>query len=46
MMYGLYELNEVIDEFLKQIEQLKNDIILKSGFAVVFVSTLAFMVGK
>ena len=45
-MYGLYELNEVIDDFLKQIDDLKNDILLKSGFAVVFISTLAFMVGK
>lgn len=42
----LYELNEVIDDFLGQIEQLKKDIMLKSGFVVVSITTLAFVVGK
>lgn len=45
-MSGLYELNEVIDEFIDQVDDLKKEVILKSGVVVVSISTLAFVVGK
>lgn len=44
-MYGLYELNKVMDDFLNQIEALQRDILLKSGFAVVSFSSLLWLVG-
>lgn len=43
-MYGLYELNEVIDDFLNQIDLLQKDVLLKSGFIVISISSLLWMV--
>ncbi len=43
-MYGLYELNEVIDDFLNQIDLLQKDVLLKSGFVVISISSLLWMV--
>ena len=44
-MNGLYELNMVMDDFLNQIESLQKDIMLKSGVAVVSLSSLVWLVG-
>ncbi len=43
-MYGLYELNKVMDDFLNQIDYFQKEILVKSGFLVVSISSLVWMV--
>lgn len=45
-MYGLYEINTVVDDFLNQIENFQKEILVKSSFVVVSVSTILVMVAQ